>query len=124
MSIQPNDELNQHTWKLSKMGPLKAPQPISPDFNITLQFGKESRIYGKSACNRYVSTCHFDGSHLRFEAIASTRMMCSEPAMALENEYLAGLQQVESYRLKAESLTLYYAQGKSQLLFYSEVTAE
>jgi heat shock protein HslJ len=107
MAIRSYEALNQHTWKLAEMGPIEAPRPISSEFNITLQFDEELRIYGASACNRYTSAYHVDGSFLRIQRIAATRMMCPEPAMALENDYFVALEQVETYQLEADRLTLY-----------------
>ena len=120
MTTHSNEGLNQQTWKLAEMGPIEAPRPISPEFNITLQFDEELRIYGASACNRYFATYYLDGPRLHFEHIAATRMMCPEPAMALESDYFAALEQVETYQLSIDRLTLYYDQ--SLLLFRGEVT--
>jgi heat shock protein HslJ len=117
MTAQTDEGLNQHAWKLAEMGPVAAPRPIPPEFTITLQFEGDSRIHGKSACNHYFGTFQRDGSQLRFQAIGATQMWCSEPAMALEDEYFAALQSVETYQLQADQLALYYDQGKSLLRF-------
>jgi heat shock protein HslJ len=120
MASRPMEDLFQHTWKLAEMGPVEAPRSISPEFTITLHFEVELRIHGASACNRYFGTYHLDGSHLRVQQIASTLMMCPEPAMALESDYFAALEQVGTYQLQADHLTLYYDQ--SLLLFRNELT--
>jgi len=117
MSTQAHDGLNQHTWNLAEMGLIGAPRPISPEFTITLQFEEESRIHGASDCNRYFATYHLDGPRLEFLHIGATRMICPEPAMALESDYFAALEQVETYQLQEDRLTLYYDQGKNLLLF-------
>jgi heat shock protein HslJ len=109
--------LRQHAWKLVEMGPVGALRPISPEFKITLQFEDNARISGASACNRYFAACRLDASQLRIQYIGATRMMCSEPAMALENAYFAALGQVETYQLQEERLTLYCDHGKTVLLF-------
>jgi heat shock protein HslJ len=117
MSTQAHDGLNQHTWKLSEMGLIGAPRPISPEFTITPQFEEESRIHGASACNRYFATYHLNGPHLEFQYIGATRMMCPEPAMVLESDYFAALEKVKTYQLQEDRSTLYYNQGKNLLLF-------
>lgn len=117
MVAQKDEGLYQHSWKLAEIGPLGALRPIPPEFTITLQFEKELRIYGQSACNRYFATYHLDGARPRFQSVGATRMMCREPAMALEGEYFAALEHVETYQLQADRLTLYSDQGKSILLF-------
>jgi heat shock protein HslJ len=123
MTTQASEGLNQHSWKLAEMGLIGALRPIPPEFTITLQFEGESRIYGASACNRYFGKCHRDGSQLRFQHIGATRMMCSEPAMALERDYFAALEHVETYQLQADRLALYYDQGKSLLIFRNGVAS-
>jgi heat shock protein HslJ len=117
MVAQKDEKLFQHSWQLAEIGSLGALRPIPPEFTITLQF-EELRIHGKSACNRYFATYHLDGPRLRFQAVGATRMMCREPAMALESDYFAALEHIETYQLQADRLTLYSAQGKSILLFH------
>jgi heat shock protein HslJ len=117
MTTQAGEGLPQHSWKLAEMGLIGALRPIPPEFTNTLQFEGESRIYGASACNRYFAACHRDGSHLHLQQIGTALKMCEAPAMALESEYFAALEHVETYHLQADRLALYYDQGKSLLLF-------
>ena len=84
---------------------------------MKLVIEEELRVHGKSACNRYFATYHIDGPRLHFQSVGATRMMCREPAMALERDYFAALEHVETYQLNADRLTLYSDQGKSILLF-------
>ena len=123
MTMQADEGLHHHSWKLAEMGPIGALRPIPPEFMVTLQFEGATRIHGASACNRYFATCHRDGSHLRFQQIGTTLKMCEAPAMALESEYFAALQHVEIYELQADQLALYYDQGKSLLLFRTGVAS-
>jgi heat shock protein HslJ len=117
MTIQANEGLHQHSWKLAEMGPVGALRPIPPEFTITLQFEGETRIHGASACNRYFAACHRDGSRLHFQKVGTTMKMCDAPAMAMESEYFDALQHVESYEQQVDQLALYYDQGRSLLLF-------
>ena len=125
MTTHPTEELQQHTWKLVEIDINGTLQPVPPECLITLQFGEESRVYGKSACNRYFSTCTIDVDdfHLHFGNTGATRMMCPEALMALENAYFAAMQHVESYQLQAEQLLLYDGQGKMLLRFQNDVGA-
>jgi heat shock protein HslJ len=109
--------LSHHTWRLVEMGPAGALRPIPSEFTITLQFEGDARLYGVSACNRYFAACRLDAARLSIQPIGSTRMMCSEPAMALESAYFAALQQVESYEVQEGRLILSCAGGKTLLLF-------
>lgn len=111
-------ELHQSSWKLAEMGRIEALRPISPEFTITLHF-EEVRVHGASACNRYFANYHVDEAQLRFQAIGSTRMMCSETAMVLERDYFAALERVETYQLQVDSLTLYCDRGESILRLVS-----
>ena len=123
MTTQADKGLHHRSWKLAEMGPIGALRPIPPEFTITLQFEGESRVHGASACNRYFAACHRDGSHLRFQQRGATRKMCSAPVMALEREYFAALEHVETYQLQADRLALYYDRGKSLLLFRNGVAS-
>jgi heat shock protein HslJ len=115
MTTQADEGLPQHSWKLAEMELIGAVRPIPPEFTITLQFEGESRVYGASACNRYFAICHREGSHLRLQHIGTTLKMCEAPAMALESEYFAALQHVETYHLQADQLALYDDQGQGNL---------
>ena len=119
MTTQADDALYQHPWKLVEIGPLGTLRPIPPEFTITLQFDRELRAHGASACNRYFAAYHVDGPRLRFQQIGATRMMCPGPAMALEGDYFAALEQVETYQLQEDQLMLSYDQGKSLLRFHA-----
>jgi heat shock protein HslJ len=66
---------------------------------------------------RWLTRPHLDGPRLRFHSVGATRMMCREAAMALERDYFAALEQVETYQLQADRLIFYSDQGKSILLF-------
>ena len=117
MTMQADEGLYQHCWVLAELGLIGALRPIPPEFTVTLQFEGASRIHGASACNRYFATCHRDGSHLHFQQIGTTLKMCEALALALEREYFAALQGVETYELQADRLALYYDQGQRLLLF-------
>ncbi len=117
MVTQAEGELSKHDWQLVEMGRSSTLRPIPPEFIITIGF-EEGRVHGASACNRYFASYRLsDESQLQFQAIGATRMMCSEAAMVLEEEYFDALEQVESYQLRADQLTLFYEQGKSKMLF-------
>ena len=119
MTTRADDALYQHPWKLAEIGHPGTLRPIPAEFTITLQFDRELRAYGASACNRYFAAYHVDGPRLRFQQIGATRMMCPGPAMALEGDYFAALAQVETYQLQEDQLTLSNDQGKSLLRFHA-----
>lgn len=114
------EALQKHVWQLVKIGTDGTLQPISADASVTIQFEGESRVHGKSACNRYFASYTLDGTHLQFGQAGATRMMCPEPLMTLESDYFAALQHVEGYKIENEQLTFFDEQGKGLLLFHSE----
>ena len=113
-----SEALQQHSWQLIEICTDGTLRPIPDNASVTLQFEGEARVHGKSACNRYFASYTLDGSRLRFGQAGATRMMCRESLMTLENNYFAMLQQVESYQLKDEQLTLYDEQRKILLQFH------
>lgn len=52
-----------------------------------------------------------DGRSLRFDAVATTRMMCSPEAMKIEDAFTHALERVRSYRIVRGRLRLYAADG-------------
>ncbi len=121
MTTQTSEELCEHSWQLTEMGPVGAPSPIPSDLTVTLAFREDANFDGKSACNNYFGSYEVDGPKLRCSSIMATRMLCPGAAMELEDAYFAALGQVETYQLQDDQLTLSYDQGKSILLFSSRV---
>lgn len=111
------EALQQHFWQLAEIATTGSLHPVPSEANVTLQF-EEERMHGKSACNRYFASFSLDESHLHFGPIGSTRMMCPEQLMTLENDYFAALEHVESYQVENEQLTLFDDVGKRLLLFH------
>ena len=107
----------QHHWQLVEISTDGVLQPIPANASVTLQFEGESRVHGKSGCNRYFASYTLDGSQLSFGQAGATRMMCPEPLMSLESNYFAALGHVESFRVEDEQLTLLDDSGKRLLLF-------
>ena len=119
MVTQAEDALNKHGWRLVEMERSERLRSSPSEFTITLHFDK-GRVHGTNACNRYFASYQLDEVKLQFQAIGASRMMCSEAAMVLEGEYFAALEQVETYQLRADQLTLFYEQGKGRMLFMQE----
>ena len=49
--------------------------------------------------------------------IGATRMMCPEPQMAIENAYLAALENIASYELTYNAMEILDAEGNPLLVF-------
>jgi len=77
----------------------------------------EGRVAGSTGCNRFTGPFALDGDRLELGAIASTRMACAPPVMALEQAYLEALDRVAHWRIEDGSLMLSDEQGKDLLRF-------
>ncbi len=101
-------------WKLQEYGPLDQPQEPLAGTDITLAFGAAGAVVGSAGCNRYQGQyCLGADDSLRFGPLASTRMMCSEPAGVMEQEYayLGALEKVRIQRQLGGNLELHTADG-------------
>lgn len=73
---------------------------------ITLGVSAEGAASGNAACNRYTGAVEADGATVTFGELATTRMACEEPVMALETAYLAALAAVDTGVREGDELTL------------------
>lgn len=92
-------------WNITQVGDLKVPA----DSEACLVFDiNEERIHGNTGCNiingdlRLIDT-RING--LEFTDLASTRMACPEPVMALEQALLLALEEVTSCQAEADGNT-------------------
>jgi copper homeostasis protein (lipoprotein) len=67
---------------------------------------EESSVTGSGGCNRVVGSFALAEDELRFGALATTRMACSEAVMKREQDFLAALARVTAYGLEEQSLVL------------------
>ena len=72
----------------------------------TLVFGDDGQVAGHSGCNRLFGPFRDSGDGLALGPLASTRMACPPPLMALEAAFFAALEATTGYRLEAERLSL------------------
>jgi heat shock protein HslJ len=105
-------------WKLTAL----RGQPVSVaagqrEPHLVLQV-KPERVAGFAGCNRLMGAYQVNGDQLRFTGIASTRMACVSGA-ATEQAFLDALAQVLRWRIDAEMLELFNAQGQVVARFES-----
>ena len=67
---------------------------------------EQSQVTGSGGCNRLVASVALDEGELRFGALATTRMVCSEAVMQRERDFLAALARVTAYELEPPFLAL------------------
>ncbi|MBK1734554.1 hypothetical protein CKO15_04490 [Halorhodospira abdelmalekii] len=91
---EPLELLTGQEWVMERI----AEESLADHARVTLQFdGEEGQIAGAVPCNRYHGEFHLTGENLTFGAIATTRMACPEPLMALERSFLDALTAVTAF---------------------------
>jgi heat shock protein HslJ len=70
---------------------------------ITFEAGRAS---GFAGCNRWFADVTHEGQSLRFGAAGATRMMCEEPMMRIEAEFLSAIERTRACRMDGETLVL------------------
>jgi heat shock protein HslJ len=85
---------------------------------VTAVFGTDGTLSGSGGCNTYSGPYTTSGTdQITIGALASTRMACPEPAMAIEQMYFAALGTVATYQVDGTTLTLRDANGAMQATF-------
>ncbi len=79
---------------------------------VTAQFG-DSSVAGRAGCNRYTTAWTRDGSTLTIsDAMAMTRMMCDEAAMAVEMAFTTAFVGEHQFQINGDKLEIIYAAGE------------
>lgn len=106
-------------WTLSTMGDAALPEGVE----VTL-FLNGGEVVGSAGCNSYFGSYVLDGDALTFpDPFGTTRKLCDEATMAVEDAYLPALQETTSWSIDdAGSLTLSGTDGST--LRYSEATVD
>jgi heat shock protein HslJ len=80
---------------------------LVPDTEITLAFGADGRVVGNAGCNRYTARYVAQGTTLRIESPALTRMACLSPGvMEQEGAFVDALGSVTTARVDGSRLEL------------------
>jgi heat shock protein HslJ len=96
-TLSPTQIINK-TWQVEDIDQ----HGIIDNAHVTLMFGDDNRISGKSGCNNYSGRYTLTGNRLAvIPPMISTRMMCEPALMQLENEYIALLSAAEKVELSA-----------------------
>jgi len=112
--------LEDRTWVVEEMnvdGATTAPADGVTSYAIF----EDGAIAGGAGCNNYNGAYTTDGSSMTIGPVAATRMFC-EGAMDQETAYFILLDQVDSYKVSGNDLTL--SRGDTVLIRYSEGTVE
>lgn len=94
VSLEDNSPLESVSWQLSRWNgnPLNSELPA-----IDLELNRNT-VNGSGGCNTYFGNLsHYQGQHLRFGAIASSRRACEPVVTERETQYLQSLAGVHKY---------------------------
>ena len=101
-----SEKLYAHRWALTEV----AGQPVAPTGDAKeahLLFFPPNRLGGSTGCNRLNGTFKLTGGgQLKFSPLATTRMMCHEPAAATEIRFVQALGTVKTYYVTDAALEL------------------
>ena len=99
----------QGEWTLQTLrGVAPATSIPLPSLQIDL---KENRMTGNSGCNNYFASIESCSSTtLSFSAIGATRILCLSEN--IESDYFQALQEVTTYKIQENSLSLLNEQGE------------
>ena len=84
------------------------------DAEVTAVFGADGRLSGSAGCNTYSAPYTVDGNKIKIGLAISTMMMCAQPVMEQEQQYLAAIQQAATYNIQGTRLELRSADGALQ----------
>ena len=98
-------------WRLVKLNGREVPAEVE----ITLEF-KSGHTGGKGACNGYGADYQQTGNRLEIGPVVSTMMYC-EGVMEIEQEYLKTFEQVKSFSLQPNFLSMQNTEGETLMEF-------
>jgi heat shock protein HslJ len=85
---------------------------------VTLAFGDDGTVSGSGGCNTYSGPYTTSGTdQLTIGTLASTMKACEEQVMETEQMFFAALENVATYQLEGNTLTLRDAGGATQAMF-------
>jgi heat shock protein HslJ len=86
---------------------------------LTASFGKDGNLSGNAGCNQYNGSYTVNDDQITIGPLASTMMMCSDPAGVMDQEaqYLAALQSAANYQIEGNVLQLRTADDAIAVFF-------
>ena len=77
-------------WRVIRLGGSPLPEGVI----VTIEFGPEGRVSGRTGCNRFTGRYTLTGEGLSFSPLGVTRMACPSPQMETEQRFLDLIQKV------------------------------
>ncbi|ATJ84062.1 META domain-containing protein [Halomonas beimenensis] len=103
------ETLENTYWKLIELGGVPV-EPVAREPHLIFQ-AEQGRLVGATGCNRLTGRYRREGQDLTLGPLASTRMACLD-GMQVESRFLAMLERVVGFRVLADRLELYGAEGE------------
>ena len=94
------------------------------DTEVTAVFGADGQLSGSAGCNTYNAPYTLDGAKITIGAPVTTRMMCAQPIMDQEAQYLAAIQLAATYNVQGARLDLRSAEDALQATYNQQPAAE
>jgi heat shock protein HslJ len=80
---------------------------------VTLAFGSDGRVSGKSSCNSYTGQYALSGEGMTVSELTSTLMACDDPRMEQEKKFLDVVRHASRFEIGADgALILHTADGR------------
>jgi heat shock protein HslJ len=93
-----------------------AGEPVPDGVEVTLEYDG-ANVAGSGGCNQYNGGASFDDGAVEISpGLATTRMLCEEPVMAVEGQYLTLLPTADGFSVDDGMLTM-TAAGVTVLVF-------
>jgi len=110
--------LNKTTWLLiSYLSPDGTSYTVPSAVTPSLEFDDRTAS-GSGGCNTFSGPYQLDGENLKLGPIATTKVACEEPILAVETAYFAAMNVVNKAALLDNGrLQLWDARGKTTLVF-------
>ena len=106
----------QGQWKLISYGSIPNQTPAVADVDTMIEFDSEGRMSGNVGCNGFGGNYTVKDDTITFGPVMSTMMFCDAVAEQ-ESGTLAVLQEVTSFELDGNMLTITSADGSSSVVF-------
>lgn len=112
--VSPAD-LDETSWRLVE---LSENEPVADDVEITIMFAGD-QISGSGGCNNYTGSFALSDDNpflITFGPIASTRMLCPDPAGSQETAYFSALEAATIWGYDFGDLVISYGSGDERKL--------
>jgi len=106
-------------WRVEAIGGAAVADAVA----TTLDIDADGTISGSGGCNRYTGKADIGGETIHVGPVASTRMLCPDPAMQQEDAYFDALSRVAGWRRDGAALVLLGDDGQAAVRLVPAVSS-